>query len=404
MRRILSAGCFSFSMIAGAAWPFGGTAPDFSQCVIASGLPTSQPGNPASIGPLGVMFAPETGLTLVTSSLSPDEVFTVATPVPLVCTTTTTRTVLRATTGLIFKAMTRGIDGRLYVAVNNTLAFPNTFGEVYEISPVTGATVRVVVTNVDQFNAALLGTATDPATGDVWFSNANTGIYRITNPAGSASLSRVINVADTDGLAWSCDGSRLYAAGHGAGQVLAYDRNATLVDTFTLPAGTGPDGVAFGVPGTPTENLVYVNCNDGTVKEINPSTRAVRDIAFGGTRGDFLTVDVSGNLYVSQSEEIVRLSSTRGRSGGFSLSGANFCSTAACAGGALASTGCANAGISGSVQTRIQQLCDALASGDLNAARRIRDGLVAFVTQHSGSGICSDGANLLLAALNQIQI
>ena len=52
---------------------------------------------------------------------------------------------------------------------------------------------------------------------------------------------------------------------------------------------------------------IVVNNNDGTVGLINPSVGTEDIIASGGTRGDYVSADPNGTLFISQNELIDRL-------------------------------------------------------------------------------------------------
>ncbi len=54
---------------------------------------------------------------------------------------------------------------------------------------------------------------------------------------------------------------------------------------------------------------IVVNDNDGTVLLLNPVTGVSTIIASGGTRGDFVSPDTNnGSLFLSQNEQLARLS------------------------------------------------------------------------------------------------
>ena len=122
---------------------------------------------------------------------------------------------------------------------------------------------------------------------------------------------------NVDGLTISGDGTRLYAAvtnGHIVGFDTTSPTHDMVFDSGFIPGGV--DGVAEGI-GTLTGNL-YVNCNDGTVVEVNVSdpTQTVV-VADHGSRGDFVKVDQilnDGSVFFTQTDRIVRLTFPSGGS------------------------------------------------------------------------------------------
>jgi hypothetical protein len=122
-----------------------------------------------------------------------------------------------------------------------------------------------------------------------------------------------------DGLTISGDGTRLYAAlrnGHIIGLDTTSPTHDVVFDSGSIEGG--PDGVAEGI-GPLTGNL-YVNCNNGTVVEVNvadPTQTAV--VADHGSRGDFVKVDQilnDGSVFFTQTDRIVRLTFPTGGGGG----------------------------------------------------------------------------------------
>ena len=128
--------------------------------------------------------------------------------------------------------------------------------------------------------------------------------------------SRTINAqVFPDGVSVSPDGSTMYV--ENAGLVQSYSiATGALVRSFPF-VGHGPDGTGV-ISGGPLDGDVIVNNNDGTVALLDPSKPdgdplQYRTIASGGTRGDFVSPDVgtgpnNGTLFLSQNEEVARLS------------------------------------------------------------------------------------------------
>jgi hypothetical protein len=161
------------------------------------------------------------------------------------------------------------------------------------------------------------GVADDPLTTDVYVTS-DQGIFRVQNPGPSAIVTTFVAGASWDGIAFTSDGSRLYAVRGTDSSLIGYDRNANVVLTASL-AGHGPDGIAVVTPNTtvntstgPTDvsNNVFVNSNDGTIERVDTNSpgNPVTVVALGGSRGDFATVGPDHCMYVTQSSTIERLS------------------------------------------------------------------------------------------------
>jgi hypothetical protein len=123
---------------------------------------------------------------------------------------------------------------------------------------------------------------------------------------------------DYDGLAFTADGSELFAASVGT-HVYGFNRDHTVrddVQNCTDVCHT-PDGIAIAEPNTVIQtpsgdlnvsNNVFVNSIDGTIERIDTNSgNAVSVVATGGSRGDFATVGPDHCLYVTQSDLIEKL-------------------------------------------------------------------------------------------------
>jgi hypothetical protein len=138
--------------------------------------------------------------------------------------------------------------------------------------------------------------------------SSNFGLVDIDPIAGSY---RVINAnLFPDGVSVSPDGTVAYLA-IGAGVQSYSVATGALISTFAM--GGGPDGTGV-ISGGALDGRVVVNLNNGTVILLD-ATKAVGDptrqvvIATGGTRGDFVSPDTSnGTLFLSQNEQVARLS------------------------------------------------------------------------------------------------
>jgi hypothetical protein len=138
--------------------------------------------------------------------------------------------------------------------------------------------------------------------------SSNRGLVDIDPVTGSF---RVINTGlFPDGVSVSPDGTAAYLAIGGGVQSYSIATGA-LLNSFSV--GGGPDGTGV-INGGPLNGRVVVNNNNGTVVLLDPSkpvgdpTRIIV-IASGGTRGDFVSPDITnGTLFLSQNEQVARLS------------------------------------------------------------------------------------------------
>lgn len=146
-----------------------------------------------------------------------------------------------------------------------------------------------------------LGMWGNPVNGKL-IATSNKGLVEIDPVLGSF---RVINGAFGDGVTVSPDGRVVYLAN---GNIFGYDiETGALLHTFN-GQGRGPDGTGV-ITGGKFNGFIVVNNNDGTLGLIDPMIGTELIIANGGTRGDFVSPDVSnGTLFVSQIEQVARLS------------------------------------------------------------------------------------------------
>jgi hypothetical protein len=246
----------------------------------------------------------------------------------------------------LYLGMAIGNDGQVYAN-----AFDGT-GNVYIVSPTTGLPTSTVLTGV--FG---LGMALDPLTGDLYVTRcdattcAGPDIRYITGVYGHHPTIHNFRITVTgarfDGLAWSCDGTRLAAVSL-SDEVFQFDRGAVTKLDKPVPTGTMPDGVAFGADGTPFAGYpgyFFVNNANGTVSKIANDGSTYDIIAScsqsGCLAGDFVAVDTKGNLLLTQVDRVTRLSTTAsgtpGTSGGqWVLPGSTLCGDLGC--GAKAAT------------------------------------------------------------------
>jgi hypothetical protein len=147
----------------------------------------------------------------------------------------------------------------------------------------------------------------DPINGHL-ISSSSQGLVDIDPVAGTF---RVINAGvSADGVTVSPDGSVAFVEVAGGIQEYSIATGALLRSFVT---GHSPDGTGV-ISGGSLNGDVIVNNNDGTVGLLDPSKpngdpNLFVIIATGGTRGDFVSADLNnGTLFLSQNEQVARLS------------------------------------------------------------------------------------------------
>jgi PEP-CTERM motif len=152
-----------------------------------------------------------------------------------------------------------------------------------------------------------LGMWGNPVNGHL-VSSSSRGLVDIDPVAGTF---RVINAGvSADGVTVSPDGTVAYV--EVAGGIQEYNiATGALLRSFVT--GHSPDGTGV-ISGGSLNGDVIVNNNDGTVGLLDPSKpngdpNLFVIIATGGTRGDFVSPDLNnGTLFLSQNEQVARLS------------------------------------------------------------------------------------------------
>jgi Carboxypeptidase regulatory-like domain len=108
----------------------------------------------------------------------------------------------------------------------------------------------------------------DTPASHLFFSEGGNGGIAVTDLSGSL-VTTIVNTTGATGMALSSDGSTLYAALDGSGEVVAISTTSLEVTaTYSLPAGDQPEYVAV------QSGLVWISYNDGTagaIGEVDPS-------------------------------------------------------------------------------------------------------------------------------------
>ena len=166
------------------------------------------------------------------------------------------------------------------------------------------------------FDSQYYAMDTNPANGWLLVYHWGYGVYSV-NPA-TGQYNPPFSVGGT-GMVVTPDGTHLYAAslsGHlyrsnvGGGGMFDYGAvPGNYQGTWPGYSGTcGPSDVALGFG--PLAGRLYTSCVDGTIRELNLQTLAYTLIATGGSDGQRIAVDPSGNgdILITQSDRILRLS------------------------------------------------------------------------------------------------
>ncbi len=175
-------------------------------------------------------------------------------------------------------------------------------GDIVEIDLATGTTARVVAEGF----SALTGMARDPVSGALLVADyrENT-IYEVAPDTGRKRVRASGDpLGGPDGVAISPDG-HLFVACEGNRHVVEVHPDGTVIDRAVLEGG--PDGIALGGSAGPLDRCVIISLRDGRVVALRPDG-TISTLAAGGTPGDLLAVDRHGRLYVTQLEEVIRLS------------------------------------------------------------------------------------------------
>jgi uncharacterized protein (TIGR03437 family) len=153
-----------------------------------------------------------------------------------------------------------------------------------------------------------VGLVTNPLNGHLFLSiRPSGGTHRLVDidPVTKAVTTFKSGVS-VDGLSFTPDGKTLYAAEINTGRIIGFRTSDSAQVFDSGPIAGGPDGALVG--GGKLAGLLFVNCNDGRVVQVDLATKVQTVIATGGSRGDLIAVDpFDGSLLLTQSDSIVRL-------------------------------------------------------------------------------------------------
>jgi len=185
----------------------------------------------------------------------------------------------------------------------------NSGGTLYATNNDAGA--RIARLNPDgSFNSWLTGTGvgrggiwTNPANG--FLISAGNGLF-VTDPVTGISTLIPGTPGDVDGVSVSADGTIVYGARAGGVQGWSISTGALVYDSGSIGS---PDGTGIIQGSNPFSGQIVANANDGTVHLLDPVAHTDTIIATGGTRGDYVGLDLNdGSLLLTQTSEVFRLS------------------------------------------------------------------------------------------------
>jgi hypothetical protein len=156
-------------------------------------------------------------------------------------------------------------------------------------------TVNTVYNNIQ----ANLGIWTNPVNGHL-ITNGAGGLVDI-DVSGASPTYRVINGVGSDGVTVSPDGTTVYNTA-----VAGYNIATGLQTYGPVSVPNGPDGMGI-ISGGALNGDIVVNTNGGEVYLLDALGNYTL-IATGGSRGDFTAPDGNGNLFLTQTDSVLRLS------------------------------------------------------------------------------------------------
>ncbi|MCI0535453.1 MAG: putative Ig domain-containing protein, partial [Verrucomicrobiales bacterium] len=244
----------------------------------ASGFATNIPQSGAGIGPLGIAFTPDDQSVIISGgpgrnslwrlSLAGGNVLTplVTLDVPIYDMAFDTNGLLWATTG---------------------------GGPLVQLDPETGAILQRYGDGVT------LGLTVD-ATRNRLFVATRNGV-EIFDIASATFIP--FSATRVDGLALAPDGTLWGAAWPNGGEVLRFNQRGRA--EIVLELEQEAEGLAFGMPGTPTQDLLFVtHASGGALTIVDLVSLQRTEIAIGGGRGDFIHVNSEGRVFVTQTSQV----------------------------------------------------------------------------------------------------
>ena len=194
-------------------------------------------------------------------------------------------------------------DGRLYMARRRQ-------HDVIEVDPGDGHYIRTVASDL----TCALGLALDPVSGDLFVSTGfceGGGIFRLSNfSGGPATVTRYAGSADADGLTFGLDGT-LWAAAED--EILRIDGTNTATPGRASKLADVPhsDGIAIAPASGSEPAYLVVARTDGNITRVN-FDGTTSDVVTNAPRGDLVTVGPDRCMYITWSNEVVKLGPASG--------------------------------------------------------------------------------------------
>jgi hypothetical protein len=174
----------------------------------------------------------------------------------------------------------------------------------YKVNPTTLGTTLLTLAQVSGQNPeSLLGMWANPVNGHL-ISSSYQGLLDIDPVTGNVHV--ITTTTGFDGV--TVDPTGTIACGEIGGGVQCYTIAGTnaLVENFNT-IGHAPDGTGF-ITGSALNGDLIVNNNDGTVGVVDYTSGVETIIASGGTRGDFVSPDLTnGTLFLASADQVERL-------------------------------------------------------------------------------------------------
>jgi hypothetical protein len=169
-------------------------------------------------------------------------------------------------------------------------------------------------------NVGASGIVANPQNGHLFVDDGFNSIFDVDPQARTSKM--FVQSSYDYGLAISPDGKTLYAADFVDNHVFGYDTSSGRSVFDSGPIAGGPSGLAIGT-GRFGGHL-YVSTTDGSLLDIDLSSRTQAMLATGGQRGDFLTFDPNDDsLMVTQTDRIVRIKFPTGPAVSFRIDAAS---------------------------------------------------------------------------------
>ena len=195
-----------------------------------------------------------------------------------------------------------GADGRLYMARADQ-------ARVDEINPANASVVRTVASGL----ACPTGLAVDPLSGDLFASNkcGSAPINRIGSPASTKPTVKTYSSRRADGLTFQPDGT-LFAAVDDSEVDSIAGTNQSDAGTATKVADVADiDGIAYSPATSNHAAYLVVNRTNGEIDMLDLQGHST-PIVTGASRGDLVTVGPDHCIYADLQDRVIKLAPSQG--------------------------------------------------------------------------------------------